>query len=264
MFMRIVTWWGLLGLGLLTARATAQVPAQAAPPAPLTLAQCYRALTPDSVVFYYDMDYALVPPGCATIRRHTRIDSAGRFHGRVQDYLLANNVLLLQGAYRHGRKEGTFELFYSDGSPAVRPRYHAGQPVGDWAYWYPSGQPRQVVQFAQPQRPTLQRFWAPDGMPLVVAGEGQWRWEEAGTRLEGLIRQGRPEGKWSRRLVRGGQPYSVEYFRQGNFSQGTIFYEPGPDEQLLPLDTEQMPFLEEEAFDQAEQLVLGQPCPVLN
>lgn len=221
-------------------------------------------LTPDSVVFYYNAYYALTPPGCAVIRRHVRLDSTGAFHGVVRDYQLSNNVLLLSGAYRHGRKQGVFELFYPDGEPAVRARYHEGKQVGDWAYWYHSGQPRQVVRFEEPERPALLRFWAPDGALLVQNGAGTWQMEEAGTQLAGPIRNGLPDGRWTRRFSRGGQLYAVEYFEQGQFRKGTTFYEPAEGELLLPLDTGQYPFLDVEDFDRTEKWVLGQPCPPVN
>lgn len=238
----------------------AQVPAAAAEPVPLTLQQCSRVLTPDSVVFFYSAYYALTPPGCATIRRHVRLDSTGAFHGVVKDYQLSNNVLLLSGAYRHGRKQGVFELFYPDGEPAVRARYNAGQPVGDWTYWYHSGQPRQIVRFEKPEQPTLQRFWSLGGKLLVSEGMGQWEWTESGTQLAGAIRNGLPDGRWVRRYMPGGQPYSTEYFENGRFRRGTIFHEPAPGEYVLPLDTERAPFLDIEDYDQAERLVLGKPC----
>ncbi|MFC4790568.1 toxin-antitoxin system YwqK family antitoxin [Hymenobacter endophyticus] len=249
-------------MGFSCGQGWAQAPnAARQPPARATLQQCYRALSRDSVVFFYDAYYTLVPPGCAAIRRHARVDSAGAFHGVVQDYQLSNNVLLLSGAYRHGRKQGVFELFYSDGEPAARVRYHEGKPVGDWAYWYHSGQPRQVVRFEQPERPTLQRFWAVDGKPLVVNGTGQWQQDEAGTRQEGAIRNGVPDGQWTRRYIQGRQPYSVEYFDKGTFRKGTIFHEAEPGEYVLPLDAEQPPFMDAEDYDRAEALVLGALCP---
>lgn len=248
-----------IGLGAGLTRGMAQAPAAAQSMA-LTLQQCSRVLTSDSVVFFYDAYYALTPPGCAAIRRHVRLDSTGAFHGEVLDYQLANNILLLKGAYRYGRKEGVFELFYSDGVPAARTRYHAGQPVGDWTYWYHSGQPRQVVRFEPAQPPALQRFWAPDGTLLVADGAGRWHIEEAGTRLEGAIRNGRPDGRWTRRFVRSGEEYAVEYFENGQFRKGSIFYQPAAGQQQLPLDTNQYPFLDVEDFDRTEEWVLGQPC----
>lgn len=243
-------------------QSPAQTSGTPAAPARATLRECYRALSSDSAAFFYDAAYLLTPPGCAAIRRHARVDSAGHFRGLVQDYLMNNNVLLLTGAFRNGQKEGQFELFYSNGAPAARGNYHNGQQVGDWAYWYPSGKPRQLVRFEQGKPPTLQQFWDEQGKHLVVNGTGQWHRDEMGTRLGGAVLNGLPHGRWNRNFLDNQELYATERFNDdGTFRGGNVYYIAEPGEEQLPLDSNQSPFLDVEDFGRAEQFVLGVACP---
>ena len=124
---------------LVTALSISDLGAWAQKPEKVKLNDCYHVVGKGSVVFYYSADYVLMPTNCATIRRHVRLDSTGKFLGYVRDYRLDNNQPVLRGAYREGRKEGLFEVLHAPGELAARGHYRQGQQVVDWAYWYPSG-----------------------------------------------------------------------------------------------------------------------------
>lgn len=198
--------------------------AQNAPslPALAKLDECYRVVGKDSVVFFYSLDYKLTPPGCAAIRRHVRLDSAGRFFGYVRDYHLSNNQLLLQAAYREGKLEGQLEQYHATGELAARGRYIQGQQVGDWGYWYPSGQRRQVLSFRNGQYPLIQQFWDEAGQQTVTNGTGTWYRDEDGMRLQGAVVNGVQDGRWFLRHQQNGTMVARETFVKGRFRSGFL------------------------------------------
>ena len=240
---------------LLTASASW---AQRSLPAKAPLDQCYRVLGKDSVGFFYSDEYILTPPGCATIRRHSRLDSAGRFLGYVRDYRMTNNQLLLQGSYREGRKEGVFETYHATGELAARGRYIAGRQVGDWAYWYPSGKPRQILSFRNGQDPLIQQFWEESGQQLVKDGNGTWYRQEIGMELRGAVAQGIPDGRWLLRRMSDESLVARETFVKGHFRNGVVV-----EQMELYRDESRLDLADWDTYSKAEAYELGPPCPVM-
>lgn len=217
---------------------------------------CYRVVGKDSVVFFYSEDYLLTPPGCATIRRHVRLDSAGRFFGYVRDYRLANNLLLLQGAYREGKLDGQLELYHDTGELAARGQYRQGQQVGDWGYWYPSGKRRQVLSFRNGQEPLVQQFWSEDGQQLVTGGNGTWYRDETGMRLSGKIVDGMPDGRLVLRRLYDGNLLVRESYTKGRFRNGII------NETLeVYQDVARLSVADWEDYSTADKYELNLTCP---
>ncbi|WBO84022.1 toxin-antitoxin system YwqK family antitoxin [Hymenobacter yonginensis] len=219
------------------------------------LNDCYRVVGKDSVVFYYSDEYVLTPPGCATIRRHVRLDSAGRFQGFVRDYRLTNNVLLVQGAYRAGRKEGLFEIYHPNGELATRGRYLQGREVGDWAYWYPTGRPRQILSFRDGRAPLIQQFWDETGTQLVKDGNGTWYRNELGLNLSGAVLQGAPDGRWVLRRLANDAVVVREIFRKGYFSSGVVV-----DTLETYQDESRLEIADWDAYSQGEVYTLSKVC----
>ncbi|AII52062.1 toxin-antitoxin system YwqK family antitoxin [Hymenobacter sp. APR13] len=219
------------------------------------LNDCYRVVGKDSVVFYYSDEYVLTPPGCATIRRHVRLDSAGRFQGFVRDYRLTNNVLLVQGAYQAGRKEGVFEIYHPNGELAARGRYLQGREVGDWAYWYPTGRPRQILSFRDGRAPLIQQFWDETGTQLVKDGNGTWYRNELGLNLSGAVLQGAPDGRWVLRRLANDAVVVREIFRKGYFSSGIVV-----DAVETYQDESRLEIADWDAYSQGEVYTLNKVC----
>lgn len=215
------SYWCLVGLLVVLFDNTAYAQNREQLPAFAKLDECYSVVGKDSVVFFYSLEYKLTPPGCAAIRRHVRLDSAGRFFGYVRDYRLSNNQLLLQASYREGKLEGQMELYHPTGELAARGRYIQGQQVGDWGYWYPSGSRRQVLSFRNGQYPLIQQFWDEAGQQTVTNGTGTWYRDEDGMRLQGAVAGGIQDGKWF--LRRSDQSVVArEVFVKGRFRNGFL------------------------------------------
>jgi hypothetical protein len=217
---------------------------------------CYRIVGKDSVVFFYSADYVLTPPGCATIRRHARIDSAGHFLGYVRDYNIANNLPLLQGAFRGGLMEGQFEVYHATGELAARGHYRQGRQVGDWGYWYPSGRKRQILSFRNGLDPLVQQFWDEAGQQLVKDGTGSWYCQEDGLHLQGNVVGGIPDGRWQLRRIEDESVVARETFVKGNFRNGVVV-----DRMEAYRDQSRFSIGDWEGYRQAEKYVIGTPCP---
>ncbi|MDF7812540.1 hypothetical protein [Hymenobacter sp. YC55] len=241
----------ILWLGTVT--TWAQKPLQKEEKAKLD--DCYRVVGKDSVVFFYSADYVLTPPGCAAIRRHIRLDSAGHFWGYVRDYKLSNNKPLLQGAYREGLMEGPFEVYHDTGELAARGNYRKGQQVGDWAYWYPSGRKRQVLSFRNGLDPLVQQFWDEAGQQLVKDGNGTWYRQEDGMQLSGAVVGGIPDGRWQLRRINDEHLVARENFVKGNFRNGVLI-----DQMYAYRDQSRFSVADWEQYRAAEKYSIGTPC----
>jgi antitoxin component YwqK of YwqJK toxin-antitoxin module len=242
--------------------------AQQSETAALTVAECARVFTTDSVALFYDSYYSLRPPGCAALRRHARIDANGSFVGPVRDYSLSNGLLLMSGSYRDGKKEGIFEQYYPDGKLAVRGQFLAGQPTGDWQYWYPTGQQRQVLRYdgSGVAAPAIQQYWSENGQQLTTNGNGRWLRNDGELQAEGAVLNGKPEGAWELRNVAQGQPrlMMVETFSQGEFKGGKLPVKPMSGSSTYR-DQSRIVIAELSAFNRAEAFNMGSRCesPVL-
>ncbi|SNC76763.1 hypothetical protein SAMN06265337_3550 [Hymenobacter gelipurpurascens] len=244
---------GLLGL-LMSSPAAAQQPDSAAQ----SLRAFYCVLGSDSVALYYTPDYELTLPGCATIRRHTRINSAGQFFGFVRDYWLSNNQPALKGAYNaQGRKEGPFEIYHPDGTVAASGTYHNGRQIGNWGYWYPSGAKRQVLSFGDGTLTLIQQFWSETGEQLVKDGTGTWYRTEEQVRLGGPVLNGRPDGRWQVKELTGKNALvAQENYRKGRFVSGFarssgVYYTDEPTIYITDWDN----------YSEAEQFKTRPVCP---
>ncbi|GGG39258.1 hypothetical protein GCM10011378_14410 [Hymenobacter glacieicola] len=220
-------------------------------------ARPYRVLGSDSVALFYTADYELCPPGCATIRRHARLDSTGMFFGFVRDYWMHTAQPALTGAYKNGKKEGVFEVFHPNGEVATRAYYRGGQPVGNWAYWYPSGQKRQILSFGTGEALLIQQFWAEDGQQLVRDGQGSWYRTDAGLRVEGSVLNGLPTGRWRVREATGRQSIRAEeLFLKGRFRAGIT--RPTGDSYY---DQSRIYITDLDSYSEAERFLLRPVCP---
>lgn len=236
---------------------------QAAPPdsaAPsYRLAQYYRVLGRDSAAFFYTPDYELTLPGCATIWRQARIDSAtGRFRGFVRDFWLSTGQPALRGAYNAaGQKEGLFEIYHSDGTLVASGHYRNGRMIGNWAYWYPSGAKRQVLSFGDGSILLIEQFWNEAGEQLVKDGNGTWYRQEAEVRMGGPVVAGVRDGRWLVQETNAKKAFlTQETFRKGRFINGFVrtnglYYTDQPSIYITDWDN----------YSQAEQFKTQPICP---
>lgn len=132
----------------------------------------------------------------------------GAFVAGVRDGLwierYAGGSLRSRGTWRGGRRDGAWEWWYEDGTPKKSGSYRAEQPEGIWREWYRSGMLRS------------EGGWR-DGAP-----EGEWReWHEGGE-LAGIgrYRAGREDGEWEIRYTDG--TVKARHFYRDGVLEGTV------------------------------------------
>ena len=204
--------------------------------------ECYQVIRADSVRLFYDADYLLTPPACASIRRLTRISSDGNFTGEVRDYWMDENILALRVRYRDGKADGLIEQFAHTGKRTLRGQLTQGLPTGEWQYWYDDGQPWQVLRFPAEGGFRIVAYWDSTGARRAVDGNGYWEgapppnyvmygnsaWtrEQTYFRFRGPVEQGLPHGRWQSVDTRTKKPFSDENFVHGRFRSGQLSQKP--------------------------------------
>lgn len=274
MSIRLVKWqvvaWSLLGSLLGAPPAT--LAQQAA--SPLQVTDCVRLIRPDSIHLYFDNDFALTPPACATIRRECRMDAAtGNFAGPVRDYSQLDNRLIYKSEYAKGQRNGYYEAYFKNQRPAVRGQYVNGKPSGIWQFWYEDGKPRQILEWTGSQNPRLRvlNYWDANGVQLVTEGEGIWRTVTTGPyamSYGGQIVQGYQQGEWECHSQQNNGLLTLEEFHRGRFKSGQQFVAQSLQAVGEPLPTQTMqyttrPSLTIDVADlslRAEPLHLGKNC----
>lgn len=226
----------------------------------VTISECARMISPDTLSLYFDQEYRLAATECAVIRRVGRATANGNFYGLVSDYRTSDGTLLAQFTYRAGKMEGPATLYFAHGLIAAQGLILQGKQNGDWSYWYPGGKPRQVLRFLPMGEPRIMAYWDSTGQQLATNGQGRWRGRSSfGLLAEGPISLGLPTGTWTGYHAQSHQPITTELYESGVFRRGRLLH-PQADElptyQAIPLLTprESSPYL------QAQQLVLGYTC----
>lgn len=246
----------VLILPLLTVAMLAGTPAVAQAP----LDSYVTVVRGDSVAFYYGLDYKMVQPACATIRRLVRLDKDGSFHGPFRD-VRRGDTLVASGRYQHGQKEGLFTLYHLNGKQAARGFFQQNQRTGDWDYWYPSGQKRQTLRFNQSDQATVVAYWDTAGIQRVQDGTGEWFRPDISTAVSGPVVKGHPTGEWRRTDTASGKLLATETFDDaGRFRQGRWRGSLIPGAAPVYQDQTRMSIAEPVVLANAESYALSPPC----
>ncbi|SES97784.1 toxin-antitoxin system YwqK family antitoxin [Hymenobacter actinosclerus] len=206
------------------------------------LKDCYRIIKDDSVILYYDTNYILTPPQCASIRRHTRLTADGDFKGQVLDYWMDTGHLAMRLQYENARSNGLIEQFHANGAMELRGQLVAGNPTGEWRYWYDNAQLRQVVQFSPDGHLRIESYWDSTGTQRVANGNGSWEGTLASSYttlpggkvkrntnnliFQGEIVNGVPNGQWQSLQRHNRKPFTIENFVEGKFRSGRLATKP--------------------------------------
>jgi hypothetical protein len=162
---------------------------------------CFTVLSNDSVAFYFDNNYHLIPQACGAIVRYSRVNEHFNFQGPFVDYQTGSNRLLMQGRYSNQVRHGVFEAYYPEsGQLHWRGSYQYGQPVGEWSYWYADGKPEKVIRY-ETDGLKFWQFWDDKGQQLLVNGNGEWWTEAGGSWRGGPVKNGLPDGRWEDRSL---------------------------------------------------------------
>ena len=113
-------------------------------------------------------------------------------------------VVLVEGRYSDGLREGVWIERYPDGSMRSRGSWEGGRRNGQWEWWYDDSTPKKSGVYADEQPDGTWREWYRNGQMRLEARwsgglpDGEWReWHEGGSLASvGRYREGLEEGTW--------------------------------------------------------------------
>lgn len=136
----------------------------------------------------------------------------------------AEGRLVTTGAWRGGRRDGTWTTYEADGVRVSEGAWRDGERDGAWTWWHANGQPRLAGEYAAGDREGTWRTWFPSGQleqeGAYASGRphGTWTtWHPSGVRASrGEYAGGEREGAWST-WHENGRPESLVTYTAGVF-----------------------------------------------
>lgn len=193
---------------------------------PTSIHDVIRLLGVDTVLFYYDEQWNMVKPVCATSFRISRVDTVNfNFTGRFADYYTRDSTIAVEGNYSNGIKDGRFNIYFPNGQLEQSGNYTNNRKSGIWEYYYPDGTKRQVLDFLENEI-LIREFWNEEGKKMVESGNGEYYTYESLEKFKktsGAVLNGRKNGTWKSTIVSRNMTTNIEYFKDGNFLRGKMF-----------------------------------------
>lgn len=200
---------------------------------PTLVDEVVRQLGSDTLVFYYNNNWQLVRPICATIFRVSRVDAVlATFTGEFIDYYSSDSTKVTEGNYSKGKKEGKFNIYFPNGQLDQTGSYFNNTKRGVWDYYYENGTKRQVLEFRD-NEVYIKEFWDEDGKKLIESGNGEWFGYSSSQKFSktyGEIINGRQNGTWKKTIVSRNFTTNIEKYNNGKFVSGKMFSLLGGDE----------------------------------
>lgn len=169
-----------------------------------TVSECIKDIHEKEKRFYFNADYSLTSPSCASYYRVAEYDSIGNFFkGPFQDYRF-DSVLLTEGTYVNGHLDGKITIRYMNGNIWQKGAYKDGLMVGKWEYFYPDGKPMYNLNLIG-DKIILQTVWDQSGNKIVEDGNGIaviFRYNSfsdigsVSLNWRGKVKKGLIEGRW--------------------------------------------------------------------
>jgi antitoxin component YwqK of YwqJK toxin-antitoxin module len=132
--------------------------------------------------------------------------------------------LYLTGAYKNGKLNGKFNIFYRDGVRKMNFEYNNGQRSGLWESFSRNGETIKKVLYEN-QNEFLLELYNELGEPLVQNGNGKFidslYMSISGTqksKITGNAKSGLPDGEWN--FYVDNTNYGKEYFENFTFKKG--------------------------------------------
>lgn len=135
----------------------------------------FERLDDNQLRLFYDERYFLVDKDChyKAIEREGVYDFKNNtFVGEVFDYDL-DGLLIMQGTYSNGMKEGLFRAYHRSGFLKWEIYYHQDVPKDTIRFYYPDGAPYLVYRVTE-DRLLLWNYWDQRGRQRVKDGRGRF------------------------------------------------------------------------------------------
>jgi len=181
----------------------------------------FKVIKGDSVMLFFNQNYFFSEKKCSEYTRYIRMDSVGDFNGYFED-LNQGNRLLGKGKYTHGKKQGSFEIYYLNGKIKCKGEYLDNNPIGQWDFFYENGLPERTLRITETDT-LLINFYDDNNNLKIINGEGIFNgyvyYPSQKIIAKGKIVNGKPDGKWTS-TYQNNIIFCKEEFKLGKFIHG--------------------------------------------
>lgn len=207
----------------------------------ITLAFTGHAFSQTDVTLFYTADWRVTEEGKHAYYRICQYDLNNfDLTGEVKDYD-KQGKLLMEGAYKSGKREGVFTFYYPNGTVRAKGSYVGVRRVGEWQYFYENGALYQLVDFVFADNPSYYKILElhdPEGKALVKNGNGTYEvvlenfnpignHADGPKALEGKVKNGLKTGSWKMREQKSGILLLEETWVNGVFDQAKVYHQDG-------------------------------------
>lgn len=136
-------------------------------------------------------------------------DSAGKIENGIFYYFFPDKKLNRTGYYKHGKKQGLWLSYHSNGMMSDSTFYQDGNNVGVSMGWYPDGNPKDSENITS-DGSGMGIYWFNNGQPSAAGRFKNWK----------------PNGKWQY-FHPNGKTSSLEMYEEGNLTSIQYYDENG-------------------------------------
>ncbi len=162
----------IVGFGLISNTVVGQATASLTDSASSDVAQYIQPIAGGKLRIYFNFDYFLAKPACASIYRESWFDKENMlFNGPFKDYR-ADGAVVAEGFYKDGYLDSTLVVRYLNGNIWQKGSYKDSKMQGVWEYFFPDGRPMYTINIKK-DKVYLTHVWDIDGRVLVKNGKGK-------------------------------------------------------------------------------------------
>lgn len=179
----------------------------------------------DSIKFYFRCPGNIQNELLASYYRIGKIDSINNnITGEFIDFY-TNGKKALVGNMYNNCLNGQAIYYYENGQIRKKGSYKHGAKTGVWRYFYKNGQLEKVLNFVK-GIPFIAEYNKKNGKQLVVNGNGMYKGEFKTYKscspflIQGMVKNGKKDGKWSWYINSFGNKIGVEHFEENRFIFG--------------------------------------------
>ncbi len=165
---------------------------------------------------------------CATYYRVAPLNKYYQAYGLVTDYYLENDSVAARLSYKDGILDGPCVFYYENGQVREKGIYTQNKRTGIWVYYYENGQKAKTLRISDTGAYLIDCFTESGGL---LAHDGNGRFDGTvwvgtprrpmGLRMNGPVKDGKPDGEWDIYGQFFSKPLFVEQFSSGRFLRGT-------------------------------------------
>lgn len=188
----------------------------------------------EKIQLYFNLNWEITEKSKAEYVRDAEYDLNNfKLDGKVIDHNL-KGILIMEGNYSNGMKNGQFTFNYNDGKINCKGIYINNKRIGNWEYYYENGKLKQVIYFSNGTRHidfAIIEYFDREGNQLVKNGTGKWLNDSIRPgifhgsdlhRITGEFKDSLKVGKWELTRISDNKIVHIERFKKGKFIDGNV------------------------------------------